>query len=238
MRRFIACASLLVSAAGAGTASAQQVADYQTDFRTSGAPAPGWSYLWNANGPIGTASNYIPLVRDANPLGNFETQANGTYPDAPPGSLLSVGPLSIIPGQGSAQAADGIQRYAIAAYTVNAQDLATYGNQGWLDNYTFGVAATSTDGISPAIYVNNTPIISITLPPGIVYDRSFPDAYPVPLGNLSAGDTIYVAIGGGANDTGDVLVLDYSIILIPEPATASTLALAAATLLARRRRRA
>ena len=74
-RRVLACA--VVPLFTAATASAQVVADYQSDFRTSGAPAPGWSYLWNANGSLGTASNYVPLVRDVNPLGNFETQANG-----------------------------------------------------------------------------------------------------------------------------------------------------------------
>ena len=234
MRSSIVCAVVFASAA-ANAAMGGVVADYQSDFTTSGAAAPGWSYLWNKNGPIGTAANYVQLVRDANPLGSYETEANGTYPDPAPGVLLSATPISLIPGQGSAE--NSVQRFAIAAYTVSAADIAANGNQGILDNYTFGVAGASLDGITAAIYVNDTPIVpSLQLPPGIVYDRSFPDAYPVPLGDLSAGDTIYVALGGGATSTGDILVIDYSIVLVPEPAAFSMLAVGAAALLARRRR--
>ena len=233
MRSSIVCAVLFTFVA-ANAAMGGVVADYQSDFTTSGAAKPGWSYLWNKNGPIGTAANYVPLVRDAYPLGFYETEANGTYPDSTPGVLLAATPLSLIPGQGSAE--NSVERYAIAAYTVSAADIATNGNQASLDNYTFGVAAGSLDGITAAIYVNNTPIIALPLPPGIVYDRSFPDAYAVPLGNLNVGDTIYVAIGGGGTSVGDQLVIDYSIILVPEPAAFSMVAVGACALLARRRR--
>src|SRR5205814_6049004 len=37
------------------------IADYQDEFNTS-APAAGWSYLYNANGPLGNPANYVPLT--------------------------------------------------------------------------------------------------------------------------------------------------------------------------------
>src|SRR5437879_3349431 len=91
------------------SASAAVIANYQSDFRPSGTPAPGWSYLWNATGPIGTAANYVPLVHDTNFGGDYETQANGTRPDAPPGANLAATATSLYPGQGSLQASDGIE---------------------------------------------------------------------------------------------------------------------------------
>src|SRR5262245_46660904 len=99
-------------------------AEYQADFTTVGAPKPGWSYLWNANGPIGNPANYVPLVRDTNFGGDFETQANGLIPDAAPGSNLAATATNVFPGQGTAQAADAIERFVIAAYTVSAADIA------------------------------------------------------------------------------------------------------------------
>ena len=56
----IAASTLVLVAAFAQAVQADVVADYADDFSYP-APAPGWSYLWNANGPIGTAANYVPL---------------------------------------------------------------------------------------------------------------------------------------------------------------------------------
>ena len=206
--------SLISSMAWAGVA-----AEYQVDFTTTGAPKTGWSYLWNANGPIGNPANYVTLVRDTNFGGDFETQANGAIPDSPPASNLAATATSVFPGQGTSQAADAIERYVIAAYTVSAADIATLGNQGVMDTYRFAVPAESLDGINAAIYVNASPIIAIHLPGPIDYNNTLPGAYPVPLGTLAAGDTIYVAIGSGATDTGDRLDVNYTITLVPEPGT-------------------
>jgi hypothetical protein len=224
MRRFTACA--VVSLALAGSASAQStgipIADYQDDFTTSGPAPTGWTYYRSTT--LGDASQYIPLTRDVS--GNFTNAAGGT------GNLAAT-PTSLTPGLGATQN-NGTPQYVISAYTVQPGDLAD-GNAGLLDNYRFAVPLTSADGISAAIYVNNNLIIPIpVLPPGIDYNRSLPDAYPVPLGNLSVGDTVYVAIGAGPTDTGDVLTVDYSI-FVPEPGSFSLLALGATALLARRR---
>lgn len=221
----------------AATAKATVIADYQNDFRTNGTPAPGWSYLWNASAPIGNSANYVPLVHDTNFGGDYETQANGMWPDAPPGSSLAATSNTLYPGQGSLQASDGIPRYVIAAYTVRPSDIvAAGGGEASLPHYHFTVALTSLDGIDSRIYVNNTLIVDQILPPGLDYSDTLPGAYPVPLGNLKAGDTVYVAIGSRDADTGNALGVEYSIDLVPEPASAGLL-MAGLLLIGRRRHR-
>jgi hypothetical protein len=230
-----AAAAAVLSILTAG-ASAAVVANYRNDFKTNGTPAPGWSYSWNANGPVGDASTYVPLVADTNFGGDYETQANGTRPDAAPGSSLAATSTSLFPGQGTTQAADGIERYAIAGYTFTAADIAAAGNVGYLDDYHFIVPIDSVDGVNTRVYINNFLIVETILPPGLDYNSSFPGAYPVPLGNISPGDTVYVAVSARGSDTGDELQLEYSLKLVPEPGTLSALGAIACGLLARRRR--
>jgi hypothetical protein len=80
------------------------------------------------------------------------------------------------------------------------------------------------------------PIDFMVIPPGFAYDRSYPDAYPMPLGVLQPGDTIYVAIGPRFTDNADQLDIQYTIKLVPEPMALSMFGLIGAGLLARRRR--
>lgn len=235
----LAC-GLMGSTAGAGV-----VADYVDDFETDGTPNPGWSYLWNAATALESSpgtlnvAGLVNLVPDTNFGGDYETQANGTRPDAPPGSNLAAALGALYPGQGSSQAADGFERFVIAAYTVSAADIAANGNEGTIDDYSFTVPATSTDGVSSRIYVNENLIFpgETVLPPGILFTSDLPDGFPVPLGALSAGDTISVAIGSRANDIGDQLLIDYSIVLVPEPTAIAFIGLGAIGMLGHRRSR-
>ena len=230
---------------GAATASAVIVADFQADF-TYPAPSNGWSYHWNANGAIGNSANYLPLVPDA--AGRYETvdQTPDAFPDPTPGASLSLTNTTLIPGQGSAQ--NNFDRYVIAAYTVSSADIiAGGGNQLWLDEYSFAVSATSADGVVARLYRNDTLLLRQPLIPGITFDHNIPDPNggPIPLGAFNAGDRLLVAIGAdgafaseitGGNDTGDVLVMDLKIALVPEPSTAFAGAAGALALLVRRRR--
>jgi hypothetical protein len=229
------------------------VADYNADFQYP-TPAPGWSYLWNANGPVGSAANYAPLVGDSAAAQRYETQDQtpDAFPDAPPGAGASASATTLIPGHGSAQTA--VPRFAIAAYTFSAADLTANGGELSLDNYVFNVSAASGDGINAKIYRNDTLLVNRELPPGLVFSSDLPPEFgggPVPLGPVVAGDTIYVAIGAdgpvtnlptgelnplAGTDTGDSLGLDYSLVLVPEPGSAALLGLAALGLLARRRK--
>jgi hypothetical protein len=248
-RSSTAAAAILLGSATIATADRQ--IHLAGEYTTSGAPAPGWSYLWNANGAIGNSANYVPLVRDAG--GNWETVANGAYPDPAPGNGLRISPfigainrVDVVPGNGAVQqTVNAVNRYAIVAYTIQPSDIAAAGVQAGgaanavMDTYEFAVAATSADGIDSIIFVNNTQIVSSPLPPGLFYDQNTPGAYPVPLGQLHAGDTIYVATGAGflptATDIGDGLRMDFRITLTPEPGALSILALGAVALCRRRR---
>ena len=209
-------------------ASAGVVADYTGDFQPN-TPKPGWSYLWNANGPLGNSANYVALTPTANQGGDYET--------AIPGSSLAVTATVIIPGIGTTQDPGQIERCAILAYTITAADIANNGHIGYLDDYHFTVPLVSVDGVSASIFVNNSPILpGLPLPPGMDYDRSAPDAYPMPLGVLNPGDTVYVAVGSRFTDNGDQLGIKYTINLVPEPASLSILSFVGIALLSRRRR--
>ena len=222
MHRFFACA---IVSLGLASAASAQIADYQNDFTPSGPAGTGWSFYTSTT--LGNAAQYVPLTRDAS--NNFSLAGGGA------GNLAATS-TSLVPGLGSTQN-NGTPQYVIAAYQVQPGDLAS-GNIGFLDNYRFALAYDpAADGVSAAVYKNDQLLIPIDmLPSGIDYNSSAPDAYPLPLGPLSVGDTIYVAIGPRGTNVGDVLQVDYSIV-VPEPAALSTIALAAGALLARRRRR-
>jgi hypothetical protein len=226
------------------TVQANVVADYHDDFSYP-APAPRWSYLWNKNGPIGTAANYVPLVPDAPASGRYETEDNtpDAFPDAAPGSSASATNTTLIPGQGGAQ--NPFERYVIAAYTLSAADIANNGDNLIIDLYSFEVPLTSADGITAKVYRNDLLYIDRQLPPGTVftYQTPAPNGGPIPLGPFAVGDTLYVAIGsngiapfGNGNDTGDALLVDYSIVLVPEPTGMATALIAGGWCLRRRRR--
>src|SRR6185437_8163878 len=95
--------AVLAISALAMDASAGLVAKYSTDFTLSGPPKAGWSYQWNASGPIEAVANVlntaalVNLVRDSS--GNFETAANSAYPDPAPANFLAATPTSMFPGQ-------------------------------------------------------------------------------------------------------------------------------------------
>ena len=247
---FRAASTLVLVVAFAQAVRADVVADYANDFSYP-APAPGWSYLWNANGPVGTAANYVPLVADG-AAGRYETQDQtpDAFPDAVPGSSLSATATTVIPGQGTAQ--NPIERYVIAAYTISEADIAAAGgNDLVLDDYRFAVSAASTDGVTAKLYKNDFLLVEQPLTPGLIFTSETPDANggPIGLGPFAAGDTLFVAIGSngiapvppfgsGGTDTGDSLDVDYSIFLVPEPGGAGTLLLVVGGLLSRRGRRA
>jgi hypothetical protein len=90
-----------------------------------------------------------------------------------------------------------------------------------ITNGTLTNVDTSTDGLDLRIYVNSspTPVFSGITSPGQNSSLSFAPS----LGNLNAGDTIYVAIGPRDIDSFDAFALEYGIEftdrVIPEPTT-------------------
>lgn len=229
--RFVLFAAAIAAAAPAG---ATVVADYQADFRTNGTPAPGWSYLWNANGPLGNSANYVPLVHDTNFGGDYETVANGAWPDPAPGAYLAVTPTAVYPGQTATQAADGMARYVITAYTFSAAQIAAYGNDLQFHTYHFTVPADAPGPIDVEIYKDNTLIAPFPFPPGTDFsDGTFGPDYD--FGTVQAGDTLYIAQAASGNYTGQPLGISYTLGLVPEPVVAPAILLGALGMIRRRR---
>ncbi|MFI5382166.1 MAG: dockerin type I repeat-containing protein, partial [Tepidisphaerales bacterium] len=210
-------AAVAVAAATASVCAQTVIAEFNNDFTPTGVK-PGWSFLWNANGPIGSGST--AYVNNFAPL---QPAAGGGY--IAPGTGLTIFPApdaasmpSITPGPGSTQG-DRIERYAIVGYTVNAADIAASGGGVQMFPYRFSVLDTSStqtsDGIRSAIYANTSLVVSQILPPDFVYDSSAPDAYAVSVGLLRPGDTVYIATGPRSTNTGDLLNLDFTLTLSP-----------------------
>jgi hypothetical protein len=253
MRKLITIGIGLMLCLATRGASAGAVADYRDDFQ-SATPKTGWSYWWNPTAPLVfevapgsgifmmTPNALVQLGADGT---NYETVVNGTRPDAAPGSNLAATATSLIPGQGSGQTSDDVEHYVLAAYTIQPGDVAANGNQLILDGYSFNVPLTSEDGVTAKVFKNNILYIDRALPPGLDFNvgTPAPNGGPIPLGEFNAGDTLYVAIGangaalvGEGNDINDILSVDYTIVLVPEPAGAAT-AVGLASLMFLRRRR-
>lgn len=260
--RLVAAGLLAVLGLGAETASAQAqademrfdftlsigntpIADFENDFSTTG-PAAGWGYLYNANGPLGNPANYVPLTlsggRYTAPSGVLTVGSNPTvdpvaYPPTVP--FPPTFPSTFVrPGAGSLEDPSGIERAAIIAYTITAEDLAAAGATGpapvSITAYDFAVSTLATlDGMSARVYAGNNPapliefsddtVPPFPFPPGFRFETTL-DPRPIPLGTFNVGDTIYFALGAN------------NVSFIPEPGAASLIAAGALVLVARRRR--
>lgn len=218
-------------------AKAEVVADYGADFQT-GAPAAGWAYLWNANGPIGTAANYAPLVHDAAGSGFYESQANGAWPDAAPGAYVRANSTTVYPGQSASQDGSGIQRYVIMAYTFSPAEVAAHGPSLLFHTYNFNIPADVPGNIDVWAYKNDVPIF--TYPGGFPPSTQFSDGIyggDYDFGTVQAGDTLYLALGAQGDYAGQPLSVAFTLALVPEPGVLGMLSLLPALLARRRGRR-
>jgi hypothetical protein len=198
-----------------------QVADYQKDFKT-GTPATGWRYLWNAppgwspeadvtgdmaKGEIGNPANYRDLIY----AGTQWWRPDGdNYNNHTPDNNLRLSKTDGHPGiGGSPNGANKLDRYAIAAYTVQ------HSGRYAIMNSTLKHPYAGSDGVEVLVHVNgNAPVVRAS-----TTTNNFPIDFDTDLGYLAKGDTIYVGIGPGANDAYDTFNLDFSVMqLAPSPA--------------------
>ena len=170
------------------------LATYRTDFQAN-TPAPNWAYLWNATGPIGTATQYSPLTGD----GLFYSNGTSLHLDATGGQ----------PGPGVNQFLDETtDRYVIAAYTVPEAN--TYAlTQSFLE-------ANDTDCgpdniLRVQVYVNNTLKKTASVSTGIR------GSFDIELGQLTAGDQILVAVGPEEENWCDRFEWDFTIATLNPP---------------------
>ena len=203
------------------------VADFGADLQET-TPKPGWNYLWNANGPIGSSADYVALL--ATPAGStwFENRPYYT-PDgladighAEPAADLYFGLNGLSgtlgpgghPGRGSKQDSLGIERYAIAAFALSSTNGPT-AIRGALN-----VPTPDGDGDHLRVFVNNSEtLFNLDVP------HSTSRSFNLDLGVLQGGDIIYVAVGPKNADYFDGFYLNYQIIQqsVPEPVTLTML---------------
>jgi hypothetical protein len=227
--------AVILMLAMAVSVQADVVANYGADFEADGTPKSGWSYMWNAAGPIGNAAGYVPLVYDTTGVGGYQTQNNGLWPDAAPGSYTRATATTVFPGQSAAQAADGIQRYIILAYTFSPADIATNGNSLKFHTYEFVIPQDTPGNIDVWAFKNND--FLFTFPGGFPPGTTFSDAIFGPdydFGTVQAGDTLYIALGAQGAYTGQPLSVAYTLALVPEPS--ALMLIGFAPVLMRRRR--
>jgi hypothetical protein len=155
--------------------------------------------LWNPTAPLEEQKAYAPLQWD----GQRYTSGN-SYPGPTPVHYLRITELGGHPGHGSGQAGregNNIAHYAIYAFTVPASGpYAITGSRISRTAHTLG------GQLDLRVFVNAReigPTVICRSRDGLSFDR--------PLGKLSRGDTIYVAVGPGETDSDDGFGLDFTI---------------------------
>jgi len=178
-----------------------QVASFDQAFKES-TLAEGWRYLWNPQGPIGSTSNYVEMKWNGRSYGPDE---DDRYPRPLPGRYMKLGQRGGHPGSGSNQVTRTLgrfDRYAIAAFTAPNSGVYNLGNtrvcrhdgdlRGNVDLRVF----MNEREVGPTVFCDSRD--------GLPFDRE--------LGRLSAGDTIYVAVGPNGIDTYDAFRLDFAVV--------------------------
>lgn len=186
------------------------VANYRNDFNESGAPAAGWSYLWNAPSgwAIGTTGDQASGIIGAPDGYRALILANGVYtPDgdnigtnnAPAGFLrLSATGGQTGPHNGSVNKHD---RYAIAAFTV-PQD-----GHYVIENSFITVNNANSDGVEVLVFPGIAEAVFRTLA-----EPTTTTAFDTEIGYFDAGQTIYIAFGPGETAAFDAFLMDFDIV--------------------------
>lgn len=183
------------------------VADYVDDFRT-GSPAEGWQYLWNQNGPFGDVANYSEMTWHSwryHPHTGGDDNLSSVYLGATFGH----------PGHGvDDAAASGIDRYAIAAFTV------TEGGEYAISNSQLNRTGEFGDGVDVSIHTTGnavTQLLQVSPENAATGTLEGAGTFDTNLGLLNAGDTVYVAVGpdglaNGSTNGNDGFGWDFSIV--------------------------
>ena len=175
------------------------IASFRTDFRPEN-PGAGWRYYWNATGPVGNTNEYVELVWN----GTVYATSKMPIPAPPPAHYLRLSHLGGHPGYGPSQSASrGIdyEHAVIIAFRVPEAGRHVLGPSLISRN-----AGPKGGGVRLQVFVNDRDTGSEVFcrsREGMTFDRD--------LGQLSAGDIIYVVIGAGETDVNDTFELDFSI---------------------------
>lgn len=220
MTRLFASLGLLISL-GATTADAEVLARYRGDFAPA-KPAVGWQYLWNAKGEIGASANYEPLKWSEDQ--KLYAPATGKLPNPPPAAFLAMRGYGGHPGRGATQSPNTVDRYAIAAFTIPAGKAGiawVTDGQVLRESRKSSETQTTAETLQLRVYLNDQLKHTAALSAGLQ-----PTPFSVNLGNVTGGETVYVAIGPDGHDLTDGFQLDFRVAVLspgqqPEPMPAS-----------------
>lgn len=185
--------AVLAATALSQSAQAKVVADFQADFHPK-RPSAGWVYQWNPTGvEIGNSAQYADL--DAKGTWCVQVDSSVTYTDKSLGNgrwLHITNKGEWTPGLGKKNSAsDDLNHYGIAGYTIQPEQAGTAVIKGsslkGLKDWTSGELR---------IYVNDTEVHSVNV------KGTEEISFDVPLGEVKAGDTVYVAYGPKNNSVG------------------------------------
>ncbi len=171
------------------------VAGFLNDFQ-GGAPATGWKYQWSS-----ADLQWSTIAGVYNTTGGVTPVWNGTsHPD----DYLTLGPYGGHPGQPNYN--------VIAGFTVDAPGIYRIVNSSIAKIDTF--THSGEDGLSVRVFVNGTQVggtQTVTTDGATLnFDRA--------LGELNAGDTVYVVVGAAANQNYDGFrAFDFTIQRAPLP---------------------
>ena len=197
---------LLLGITTVATARAEVIANYRSDF-TQDTPADGWKYLSNADGEIGAAKNYKPLVWNSN--ANGYTIKEDEFPLEGLGGYTVLGSGHGHPGRTPAEPGKGVAHYAIAAFTIPRNK---NGKLSITDSSIKRPLKSNDNEPEPGgkievrVYINDT-----LAHKQIVESSDDPASFDKKLGDVKSGDTIYIAIGPEENDGWDSFEIDFSL---------------------------
>ncbi|HEY3322223.1 MAG TPA: hypothetical protein VGP72_17300 [Planctomycetota bacterium] len=170
------------------------IANYRRDYKRD-SPAPGWRYLCNSKGQIGTAANYTELVWNSDHT-SYCADAK-QYPAGNRQGWAALRPDGIHPGTGIDQGVP-FEHFAIAAYSVPAGKEGKIGISGMLHRNDGGGT------VELRIFANDQQKEQCIV-------KGPPYEFTIALGTLNAGDTIYVCVGPDRSDGNDTCGFDFTI---------------------------
>ncbi len=175
-------------------------AGYRDDI-TGPEPAPGWSYWWNQDAPLGDSTGYAPLQWNGT---SYNSDGGTIRPSDDEFAYGSIQPWAIHPGLSVNQGA-AADRHAIIRYS--APETGSYAITG----------STITDLDCPSGGVDLTILVDNTIVSTMTHTGQDPGSFDQSLGSLPAGTTIDVAIGPGDYDYCDSTALDFFVTYTDEP---------------------
>ena len=193
------------------------VANFVNDFPDiQTQPNEGWQFQWNApnvgdlnSGAIDDVNTEYRSLRSTNSLGGWTTDGDLNVQSDPSGGYVRLSESGGHPGLGSATNATGVDRYAIASFTVSQS-----GHYQIADSFIslFPNSPTAiTDGVEYRVFVNRDAPVE----QGVV-SKNTKSYFDTSLGFLKLGDTVHVAFGANGTHYNDFFSTDFSLSHTPE----------------------